>query len=82
MEGSPYRKFSFSQRKGAVPGTGPGVLRSGNPEAGVLPGVWRNSIPEYFSPTPTSPTYCGCSSERPRKLKRTLGECSMRPEIR
>ncbi|KAF2609770.1 hypothetical protein F2Q70_00011723 [Brassica cretica] len=39
MEGSPYRKFSFSQRKGAVPGTGPGVLRSGNPEAGVLPGT-------------------------------------------
>ncbi|KAF3575972.1 hypothetical protein DY000_02030939 [Brassica cretica] len=24
MEGSPYRKFSFSRRKGAVPGTGPG----------------------------------------------------------
>ncbi|KAF3558255.1 hypothetical protein F2Q69_00013886 [Brassica cretica] len=39
IEGSPYRKFSFSQRKGAVPGTGPGVLRSGNPEAGVLPGT-------------------------------------------
>ncbi|KAF2560434.1 hypothetical protein F2Q70_00017647 [Brassica cretica] len=30
MEGSPYRKFSFSRRKGAVPGTGHGVLRSGD----------------------------------------------------
>ncbi|KAF3529104.1 hypothetical protein DY000_02040769 [Brassica cretica] len=38
MEGSPYRKFSFSRRKGAVPGTGPEVLHSGDPEAGVLPG--------------------------------------------
>ncbi|KAF3562115.1 hypothetical protein DY000_02014303 [Brassica cretica] len=27
MEGSPYRKFSFSRGKGAVPGTRPGVLR-------------------------------------------------------
>ncbi|KAF2610816.1 hypothetical protein F2Q70_00012043 [Brassica cretica] len=68
MEGSPYRKFSISRGKGAVLGTGPGVLRSGepgfllagilgtrvpssgDPETGVLPGVWRNSIPEYFSP--------------------------------
>ncbi|KAF3603033.1 hypothetical protein F2Q69_00036260 [Brassica cretica] len=31
MEGSPYRKFSFSRRKGAVPGTGPEVLHSGEP---------------------------------------------------
>ncbi|KAF3612242.1 hypothetical protein DY000_02048827 [Brassica cretica] len=31
MEGSPYRKFSFSRRKGVVPGTGPGVLLSGDP---------------------------------------------------
>ena len=31
MEGSPYRKFSFSRGKGAVPGTGPGVLRSVEP---------------------------------------------------
>ncbi|KAF2534989.1 hypothetical protein F2Q68_00020649 [Brassica cretica] len=30
---------------------GTGVTSSGDPEAGVLPGVWRNSIPEYFSPT-------------------------------
>ncbi|KAF3608401.1 hypothetical protein DY000_02049505 [Brassica cretica] len=30
---------------------GTGVPSSGNPEAGVLPGVSRNSIPEYFSPT-------------------------------
>ncbi|KAF2597848.1 hypothetical protein F2Q68_00010546 [Brassica cretica] len=31
MEGSPYRKFPFSRGKGAVPGTGPGVLRSVEP---------------------------------------------------
>ncbi|KAF2574236.1 hypothetical protein F2Q70_00002745 [Brassica cretica] len=31
MEGSRYRKFSFSRRKGAVPGTRPGVLRSEEP---------------------------------------------------
>ncbi|KAF2570458.1 hypothetical protein F2Q70_00003217 [Brassica cretica] len=30
---------------------GTGVPSNGDPEAGVLPGVWRNSIPEYFSPT-------------------------------
>ncbi|KAF3529140.1 hypothetical protein DY000_02042185 [Brassica cretica] len=30
---------------------GTGVPSSGDPEAGVLPRVWRNSIPEYFSPT-------------------------------
>ncbi|KAF2570874.1 hypothetical protein F2Q70_00002857 [Brassica cretica] len=30
---------------------GTGVPSSGDPEAGVLSGVWRNSIPEYFSPT-------------------------------
>ncbi|KAL0645666.1 hypothetical protein Bca4012_043957 [Brassica carinata] len=69
MEGSPYRKFSISRRKGADPGTRPGKLHSGepgfllagilgtgvpssgDPETGVLPGVRRNSIPEYFSPT-------------------------------
>ncbi|KAF3591295.1 hypothetical protein DY000_02021985 [Brassica cretica] len=31
MEGSPHRKFSFSRRKGVVPGTGPEVLPSGDP---------------------------------------------------
>ncbi|KAF3579426.1 hypothetical protein DY000_02031574 [Brassica cretica] len=69
MEVSPYRKFSISRGKVVVLGTGPGVLRSGepgflltrilgtgvpssgDPEAGVLPRVWRNSTPEYFSPT-------------------------------
>ncbi|WZZ70116.1 hypothetical protein YC2023_081486 [Brassica napus] len=68
MEGSPYKKFSISRGKGAVLGTGPGIIRSGepgfllagilgtgvpssgDPEAGVLPGVWMNSIPEYFFP--------------------------------
>ncbi|WZZ88665.1 hypothetical protein YC2023_117244 [Brassica napus] len=34
MEGSPYRKFSFSQGKGVVPGTGHGILHSG--ESGCL----------------------------------------------
>ncbi|KAF3572827.1 hypothetical protein F2Q69_00058841 [Brassica cretica] len=34
MEGSLYRKFSFSRGKGAVSGTRPGVLRSG--ERGCL----------------------------------------------
>ena len=36
-----------------VPRTGPGVLPSGDPEAGVLPRVSRNSVPEYYSPTPS-----------------------------
>ncbi|KAF3603330.1 hypothetical protein F2Q69_00035031 [Brassica cretica] len=44
MEGSPYRKFSFSRGKGAVPGTGPGVLRSREPGypliARFLHGTW------------------------------------------
>ncbi|KAF2551674.1 hypothetical protein F2Q68_00034231 [Brassica cretica] len=30
--------------KGVVSRTGPKVLPSGDPEAGVLPGVWKNSI--------------------------------------
>ncbi|KAF3548637.1 hypothetical protein DY000_02007477 [Brassica cretica] len=30
MEGSPYQKFFFSQRKGVVPGTGSRVLPSGD----------------------------------------------------
>ena len=61
MEGSPYRKFSIFRRKGwslrpvlecflagtwSVPLRGPGASSSGDPEADVLPGVWRNSIPE------------------------------------
>ena len=55
MEGSPYRKFSFSWGSGQSQGPDPedyiagtGVPPSGDPEAGVLPGVSRNSIPEYF----------------------------------
>ena len=51
-----------------VPGTGPGIFSSGDPErslagigasssgdpdAGVLPGVWKNSISEYFFQTAT-----------------------------
>ncbi|KAF3603404.1 hypothetical protein F2Q69_00034991 [Brassica cretica] len=31
MEGSPYRNISIFLRKGVVPGTGPGVLPSGDP---------------------------------------------------
>ncbi|KAH0863084.1 hypothetical protein HID58_080295, partial [Brassica napus] len=78
MEGSPYRKFSISRRKGGDSGTGPGKLHSrepefllagilgtgvpssGDPEAGVLPGVWRNSTPEYFSQQ--FAPYCSISS--------------------
>ncbi|KAF2535394.1 hypothetical protein F2Q68_00020812 [Brassica cretica] len=30
---------------------GTGVPSSGDSEARVLPRVWRNSIPDYFSPT-------------------------------
>ncbi|KAF3574082.1 hypothetical protein F2Q69_00059533 [Brassica cretica] len=33
MEGSPYQKFSSSQRIGVVPGTGPEVLPSGDPRS-------------------------------------------------
>ncbi|KAF3535326.1 hypothetical protein F2Q69_00021780 [Brassica cretica] len=43
MEGSPYRKFSFSQGKGAVLGTGPGVLRSGEPGF-LLAGILRTGV--------------------------------------
>ena len=44
MEGSPYWKFSFSRGKGAVLGTGPGVLRSGEP--GFLPaGILETGVP-------------------------------------
>ncbi|KAF2583137.1 hypothetical protein F2Q68_00004581 [Brassica cretica] len=31
MEGSPYQNISISRRKGAVPGTGPGMFPSGDP---------------------------------------------------
>ncbi|KAF2562055.1 hypothetical protein F2Q70_00017567 [Brassica cretica] len=47
MEGSPYRKFSFSRGKGAVPGTGPEVLRSGEPGY-LLAGTQRY----HFPPSP------------------------------
>ncbi|KAF3509000.1 hypothetical protein F2Q69_00006446 [Brassica cretica] len=40
MEGSPYRQLSFSRGKEAVPGTGPGVLRSGEPGY-LLAGIQR-----------------------------------------
>ncbi|KAF3552601.1 hypothetical protein DY000_02006915 [Brassica cretica] len=43
--GGPWdRSRSASQR-------GPRASPTRDPEAGVLPGVWRNSIPEYFPPT-------------------------------
>ncbi|KAF2579672.1 hypothetical protein F2Q70_00012055 [Brassica cretica] len=41
MEGPLYRKFSFFRRKGVVLWTGPGILPSRDPEAGVLPGVQK-----------------------------------------
>ena len=40
MEGSPYRKLSFSRGKGAVPGTRPEVLHSGEPGY-LLAGIQR-----------------------------------------
>ncbi|KAF3564347.1 hypothetical protein DY000_02014977 [Brassica cretica] len=40
MEGSPYRKFSISWRKGGDPGTGPGKLHSGEPGF-LLAGIQR-----------------------------------------
>ncbi|KAF3551002.1 hypothetical protein DY000_02007122 [Brassica cretica] len=40
MEGSPYRKLSFSLGKGAVPGTRPEVLHSGEPGY-LLAGIQR-----------------------------------------
>ncbi|KAF3497710.1 hypothetical protein DY000_02053556 [Brassica cretica] len=36
MEGSPYRKFSFSRGKGAVPCTGPRILHSGKPSLPLI----------------------------------------------
>ncbi|KAF3571830.1 hypothetical protein F2Q69_00059540 [Brassica cretica] len=36
MEGSPYRKFSFSWGKGAVPCTGPKILHSGKPSLPLI----------------------------------------------
>ncbi|KAF3538493.1 hypothetical protein F2Q69_00023300 [Brassica cretica] len=42
MEGSPYRKFSFSRGKGAVPGTGPGEVHSG--ESGFLLAGTQRSV--------------------------------------
>ncbi|KAF2617758.1 hypothetical protein F2Q68_00038660 [Brassica cretica] len=41
MEGSLYPKFSFSRRKGVVPGTGPGILFSGDP-GHLLAGTQRS----------------------------------------
>ncbi|KAF3591079.1 hypothetical protein DY000_02021593 [Brassica cretica] len=49
MEGSPYQKFSFSWGKGAVLGTGPGVLRTG--EMGfLLAGIMRTGVPSSGDP--------------------------------
>ncbi|KAF3588246.1 hypothetical protein F2Q69_00030360 [Brassica cretica] len=68
MEGSPYRKFSFSRGKGAVPDTGPGALRSGEPgyllaETQKLVSClgsgeiqYLNIFPQQFAP------YCSISS--------------------
>ncbi|KAF2554205.1 hypothetical protein F2Q68_00034511 [Brassica cretica] len=43
MEGSPYRKFSISRRKGAVLGTGPEILRSWEPWF-LLAGMLRTGL--------------------------------------
>ncbi|KAF3544715.1 hypothetical protein DY000_02007799 [Brassica cretica] len=49
MEGSPYRKFSISRGKGAVLGTGPGVLRSGEPGF-LLAGILGTRVPSSGDP--------------------------------
>ncbi|KAH0883864.1 LOW QUALITY PROTEIN: hypothetical protein HID58_059960 [Brassica napus] len=49
MEGSPYRKFSISRRKGSDPETEPGKLHSGEP--GFLPaGILGTGIPSSGDP--------------------------------
>ncbi|KAF3508390.1 hypothetical protein F2Q69_00006040 [Brassica cretica] len=70
MEGSPYRKFFFSRGKGAVPGTGPVELHSGEPGF-LLAGTQRSVsymgtgeiqylsiFPQQFAP------YCSISSSK------------------
>ncbi|KAF3528809.1 hypothetical protein DY000_02040856 [Brassica cretica] len=49
MEDSPCRKFSFSRGKGAVLGTRPGVLRSGEPGF-LLAGILRTGVPSSRDP--------------------------------
>ncbi|KAF3539668.1 hypothetical protein F2Q69_00022705 [Brassica cretica] len=44
MEGSSCRKFSFSRGKGVVLGTGPRVLRNGEPGF-LLAGILRTGVP-------------------------------------
>ncbi|KAF3531425.1 hypothetical protein DY000_02039524 [Brassica cretica] len=49
MEGSPYRKFSISRRKGGDPGTGHGKLHSG--ELGfLLAGILGTGVPSNGDP--------------------------------
>ncbi|KAF3568514.1 hypothetical protein DY000_02014400 [Brassica cretica] len=49
MEGSPCRKFSFSRGKGVVLGTGPRVLRNGEPGF-LLAGILRTGVPSSGDP--------------------------------
>ncbi|KAF2557699.1 hypothetical protein F2Q68_00016357 [Brassica cretica] len=62
MEGSPYRNISISRRKGAVTGTGPGILHCGDPGC-FLAGTQRpvsclgsggiqylSTFPQHFTP--------------------------------
>ncbi|KAF3494737.1 hypothetical protein DY000_02052664 [Brassica cretica] len=49
MEGSPYRKFSISRKKGGDPGTGPGKLNSGEPGF-LLAGILGNGVPSSGDP--------------------------------
>ncbi|KAF2582934.1 hypothetical protein F2Q68_00004458 [Brassica cretica] len=64
MEGSPYRKFSFSRGKGAVLGTGPGVLRSGEPGF-LLAGILRTGVPSSGDPENWGPFQRGSRGRCP-----------------
>ncbi|KAF3532743.1 hypothetical protein DY000_02042929 [Brassica cretica] len=49
MEGSPYRKFSISRRKGSDPETEPEKLHNGEP--GFLPvGILGTGVPSSGNP--------------------------------
>ncbi|KAF3600306.1 hypothetical protein F2Q69_00035704 [Brassica cretica] len=53
MEGSPYRKFSISRRKGSDPETEPGKLHSGEPGF-LLVGILGTGVPSSGDPEAVS----------------------------
>ena len=52
---------------------GTGVPSTGDPEAGILSGVWRNSIPEYFSPTVPVVVFLRKAEDGPCEKQNILG---------